>query len=336
MKKNSTKLIFEIGVNHNGSLKIAKKLILIASKLKADFVKFQGFQAKNIASKQTLMPTYQKKYSKEKNKFDLLKKYEFDLNQFKELNLYAKKKKIKFLISVFDDYSILIVKKLKLKYIKIPSGEITNIPLIKKVSQLGKKVIMSTGMASIEEIEFAYKILRKNLSKKDISILHCTSLYPAPDESLNLNYIDTLKAKFPVGIGYSDHSTNLIVPIICASKNIIFYERHFTLNKKMRGPDHKASSDPYEMKKIVSLFRETEKILGKFSKKIDTQEIKMRKLARRSIFAFKDIKKGDKFTTDNLILLRPESGLHPKYLDKITNKKSKKSFKKNQAILNEI
>lgn len=337
MQNSKTSIIFEIGVNHNGSIKIAKKLILEAAKLKADFVKFQGYKSSLIASKNSAMPKYQKKNSIEENQYDLLKKFEFSFSDFKELNSFAQKKKVKFLISVFDDYSLKIVKKLNLKYVKIPSGEITNIPLIKKISLMrDKKIIMSTGMATLKEIKNAYKILAKKLEKNNIHILHCTSLYPAPTKNLNLNFIDVLKKKFPVGIGYSDHSTNLLVPVICATKGITFYERHFTLNKNMDGPDHEASSDPKEMKQIISFFKETKEILGKNFKLLGSMELKMRSLARKSIFAIQDIKKGEKFSNKNLALLRPEIGLKPIYLEKIINKKSKKNYKKYQIIKNEI
>ena len=241
LKKDKTIIIAEAGVNHNGKIRLAKKLIDVASKSGADYVKFQTFDVDNLILKNTKTALYQKRNLKSNiSQYSILKKYQLSENDHKELINYSKKKRIKFLSTAFDDKSLNLLQNYRLDYIKIPSGEITNYPFLKKISKLKKKILISTGMATLDEIKQALKVFK---NKKDVIVLHCTSDYPANLKDLNLNFIKKLK-KLGYRIGYSDHSASIITPSIAVALGCEVIEKHFTLSKNMKGPDHKASLEP--------------------------------------------------------------------------------------------
>ena len=330
LKKNKTIIIAEAGVNHNGNINLAKKLIDVASKADADYAKFQTFDVDHLILKNTKTASYQKRNLKNNiSQYLMLKNYQLADSSHKELSKYSKKKKIKFLSTAFDEKSLKLLEKYKLDYIKIPSGEITNYPLLKQISKLKKKVLLSTGMATLDEIKQAIKALRKK--KKDITILHCTSDYPANLRDLNLNFIKKLK-KFGCEVGYSDHSSSVITPSIAVTLGCKVVEKHFTLSKKLKGPDHRASLEPQELTKMISLIRDTEKMLGSNDKIITKSEQKTKLLVRKSLVANNDIKKGEIFSKKNITTKRPGRGISPFKINKFLGKKSSKNFKKDQFI----
>ena len=330
LKNNKTIVIAEAGVNHNGKINLAKKLIDVASKAGADYVKFQTFDVDQLILKNTKTANYQKRNLKNNiSQYQMLKKYQLTDDDHKELLKYSKKKKIKFLSTAFEEKSLSLLKKYKLDYIKIPSGEITNYPFLNQISKLKKKIFLSTGMATLDEIKQAIKALRKK--KKDITILHCTSDYPANLKDLNLNFIKKLK-KIGYGVGYSDHSSSIITPSIAVTLGCKVVEKHFTLSKKLNGPDHRASLEPRELRKMISLIRDTEKMLGLNDKIITKSEQKTKLLVRKSLVAKNDIKKGEIFTKKNITTKRPGSGISPFKINKFLGKKSPKNFKKDQLI----
>ena len=330
LKKIKTIVIAEAGVNHNGNINLAKKLIDIASKAGADYVKFQTFDVDQLILKNTKTASYQKRNLKyDISQYQMLKKYQLTDRNHKELLKYSKKKKIKFLSTAFEEKSLRLLSKYNLDYIKIPSGEITNYPLLKQISKLKKKILLSTGMATLGEIKQAIKALRKK--KKDITILHCTSDYPANLKDLHLNFIKKLK-KFGCDVGYSDHSSSVITPSIAVTLGCKVVEKHFTLSKELRGPDHKASLEPQELTEMISLIRETEKMLGLNDKIITKSEQKTKLLVRKSLVANNDIKKGEIFSRKNITTKRPGSGTSPFKINKFLGKKSRKNFKKDEFI----
>ncbi len=329
-KKNKTIIIAEAGVNHNGNINLAKKLIDVASKAGADYVKFQTFDVDKLILKNTKTAVYQKKNLKtDISQYSMLKKYQLTESNHKQLINYSKKKKIKFLSTAFEEKSLSLLKKYKLDYIKIPSGEITNYPFLKKISKLKKKILLSTGMASLEEIKQALKALKKR--KKDITILHCTSDYPANLKDLNLNFITKLK-KLGYEVGYSDHSHSIITPSIAVALGCKVVEKHFTLSKNLKGPDHKASLEPNELIKMINFIRDTENILGSKEKTITRSEQKTKLLVRKSLVASKNIKIGEIFSYKNITAKRPGKGLSPFKIKKFLGKKSNNNYKKDQFI----
>ena len=329
-----TLIIAEAGVNHNGKLSQAKKLIKEAKNAGADVVKFQYFKAENLAISDLKLAPYQKINSKFKNQFEMLKNLELSERDFIFLSKYSKKLGIKFCLSFFDDLDIEITKKCYIDYIKIPSGEINNIPLIIKAALLNKNLIFSTGMSNYKEIKQTIKImLKKGLERKKISILQCTSSYPAPYKDLNLKVMDEFKKKFKLNVGFSDHSLGIEASIAAVALGAKVIEKHFTLDKKLSGPDHKASLNPNELKKMITSIRNIEKSMG-FEKKIMFSEKKNFKLVRKKIVAKKSIKKGDIFHLYNLAIKRTNSstGLNPKEIYRILGKKSLKNYNKDTII----
>lgn len=330
MKKNNTIIIAEAGVNHNGNINIGKKLIDVAANSGANFVKFQSFLVDDLILKKTKTASYQKKNLKKNvSQYQMLKKYELSAEDHFELFKHAKKRKIKFLSTPFDLKSLNFLKKFNLEYIKIPSGEITNFLMLNKISKLKKKVILSTGMSNLDEIKTAIKVLNKK--KEDLILLHCTSDYPARPETLNLNFLNKLK-NFGYKIGYSDHSESILTPAVAVSLGCKIIEKHFTLSKKMQGPDHRASLEPKELYEMVKMIRYTESVLGAEDKKITESEKKTKVLVRKSIVAAKTINIGEKFTYSNLTTKRPGDGLSPFLLKKIIGKKSKLHYLKDEKI----
>tara|TARA_Y100001958_G_C21209001_1_gene534881 strand:- start:498 stop:1499 length:1002 start_codon:yes stop_codon:yes gene_type:complete len=331
LKKHKTIIIAEAGVNHNGKVHLAKKLIDVASKAGADYVKFQTYDVDSLILKNTKTTEYQKKNLENViSQYSMLKKYQLSLKDHRVLINYTNKKKIKFLSTAFDEKSFELLNKYNLDYIKIPSGEITNYPLLQKISKSKQKVLLSTGMASVEEIKQALNVLKKKI--KDITIMHCTSDYPANLKDLNLNFIQKLK-RLGFQVGYSDHSSSIITPSIAVGLGCKVIEKHFTLSKKLSGPDHRASLEPKDLFKMIRYVRDTEKMLGLSKKLITNSENKTKLLVRKSLVASKDIKKGEVFSYDNITTKRPALGISPFKINSYIGKKSKKNFKKDQFIL---
>lgn len=328
-----TLIIAEAGVNHNGSLSQCYKLIDAAKKAGANIVKFQTFNAETLSTKQSPKAEYQKKFNKKETQFEMLKKLELSKKNHFKIKNYCKKKQIEFLSSAFDIEDLIFLKKLRLKRFKIPSGEITNYLYLKKIANYKKEIILSTGMANIKEISTAIKVLQKNgLSKDKIKLLHCSSEYPADTSVLNLKAISTLRKKFKLDIGYSDHSMSLISPCIAISLGAKIIEKHITLNNNLKGPDHKSSLNPKDFKKMVENIRQTERSLGSGVKIPTKEEKKNSKIVRKSIVAKKIITKGEKFSLKNLTFKRPGTGISPMMINTLLKKKAKKNYQIDDLI----
>tara|TARA_Y100000590_G_scaffold470419_1_gene664747 strand:+ start:4571 stop:5584 length:1014 start_codon:yes stop_codon:yes gene_type:complete len=335
MKKNSkTLIIAEAGVNHNGKISIAKKLIDIASKAGADIVKFQTFRVDLGVSKSAKKANYQiKSTSGSANQYEMLKKLELDYKDHVQLIKHCKKRHIEFLSSPFDLESLKLLVRLKLKKIKIPSGEITNVLLLKEIGKLNKQVILSTGMAKIREIEKAINILTKFGTKKNkIAILHCTTEYPTPMNEVNLKAILSMKKKFKTKVGLSDHTLGSEVAIAAIAAGAEIIEKHLTIDKKMSGPDHKASLEPKELFYLVKSIRNIEKALGDGIKRPTKSEKKYISIVRKYIVASQKIKKGEKFSNNNVTLKRCRKGLEPHLISKVLGKISKRNFEMDEII----
>ena len=334
-KSNISRLtiIAEAGVNHNGKISNALKLVDVASKAKADYIKFQTFVPELLTSKDTRLAKYQKKNISEDSHLKMLKKLALSEQDLKKIINRCLKKRIKFMSSPFDFESIKFLKKLNIRIIKIPSGEITNIPYLRKIGSLNRKIILSTGMSNMREIRSAISILvQSGTRKKNISILHCSTEYPASINNLNLFSIKYMKDFLKMNIGYSDHSEGYEASLIAISLGATILEKHFTLNKNLKGPDHKASLSPKELTKYVQKIRLFEKSLGNYHKKPYKQEIIISKIVRKKILAKENIFKNQKFTTMNLTTKRSNKGLDASLWDQLIGKKAKKNFKKDQAI----
>ena len=327
-------IILEAGANHNGSLKRAKKMIDLASKAGADFVKFQTFTANDLLVQSAPKALYQKRNSKnKKSAYQILKKLELNEKDHIKLIQYCKNRKINFLSSPFSIKSFNLLNKLKLKIIKIPSGEIDNFPYLKHIGKFKKKIILSTGMSHLEEIKKAIKILTQaGTPKKNITVLHCNTDYPSSLKDINLKAMMTIKKKLGVKVGYSDHSLGDLVAVAATSLGASVIEKHFTLNKSFSGPDHKASLTPNEAFKMIKKIRDTEKLLGSKFKKPTSSELKNKKIARKSIVANKFITRGEVFTEKNLTTKRPGYGKSPMNWSKIIGTKSKKNYKIDEII----
>ncbi|PLY08699.1 MAG: N-acetylneuraminate synthase [Arcobacter sp.] len=317
-------IIAEAGVNHNGSIKLAKQLIDVAVEAGADAVKFQTFKTENLVSKNAQKAEYQKETTnKDESQFDMIKKLELDIDSHYELLKYCKIKNIIFLSTPFDHASIELLNKLELDIFKIPSGEITNLPYLEHIGSLNKKIILSTGMATIGEIESALEILiQAGTSKDNISVLHANTQYPTPMQDVNLKAMVTIGNTFNINYGYSDHTLGIEVDIAAVALGATIIEKHFTLNKMMDGPDHKASLEPHELKNMVNSIRNIEKALGSTIKQITQSEAPNKLCSRKSIVAKTFIKKGDILTKDNITIKRPGNGISPMRWYEILNTKA--------------
>lgn len=327
-------IIAEAGVNHNGNLKTAKKMVDAAVNAGADAVKFQTFNAELLVSRYALKARYQKKNSgKDETQLAMLKKLELDEFSHRELFSYCRKKKIIFLSTPFDLKSIDLLVRLGLQIFKIPSGEITNMPYLRKISALKKRVIISTGMATLAEVKNALDILLINGTRKDnVTVLHCNTGYPTPFKDANLLAMLTIKNKLGISVGYSDHTLGIEASIAAVALGASVIEKHFTLNKNMSGPDHKASLDPKELKNLVVSVRNTEKALGCGFKRPSPSEIINMPAARKSIVASKDIKKGVSFSEENLSIKRPGTGVSPMKWNDLLGRVAKKDFYRDELI----
>lgn len=329
-----TIIIAEAGVNHNGSMELAKKMVDSARSFGVDYIKFQTGKPELVTSKFAVMADYQKKnIGKDESQLDMIKKIMLNAEDFPVLKKYCDDKGIKFCSTPFDLSSIDVLAPLKMDFMKIPSGEITNLPYLRKIANLKMPVIMSTGMSSLGEIEAALAVLYKGgLSIDDITLLHCNTEYPTPFNDVNLQAMLTLKQCFGTKVGYSDHTKGIEVPIAAVAMGATVIEKHFTLDRTLPGPDHIASLEPDEMKDMVSAIRNIELAMGNGLKHVTDSEQKNMAIARKSIVASCDIKKGEVFTENNLLTKRPGNGVSPMLWDDIIGKKAIRDFKADELI----
>ena len=332
--KKKVCVIAEAGINHNGSIKDAIRLIKVAKITKADFIKFQIFKSENVATEYAKKSSYQKKNLKDsESQLQMIRKYELKYSLFKKIKNECKKNKINFLCSPFDIESLNYLKSIGEKIIKIPSGEITNYPLLREIGKMKKTVILSSGMSNLIEIDNAIKVLTKfGTKKKNISVLHCITSYPAPFNQLGLNAIRQIKDKFRVNVGFSDHSQGTEASIAAVALGAKIIEKHLTLSRKLNGPDHKSSLGPTEFTAMVSAIRNIEKAIKKENKSIKRCELENLEIARKSIVAKKNIMRGEIFSDKNLTTKRPALGLNPMKWTKVIGKKAKKNYLKNDFI----
>lgn len=327
-------IIAEAGVNHNGSVALAEKLIDVAVASGADAVKFQTFIPEKEISIYAPKAEYQKKTTHtNESQLEMAKKLQLSSDEHIQLATYCKQKNILFLSTPFDLDSIAFLHSLGLQIFKIPSGEITNLPYLRAVGKLQKKVIMSTGMAYLEEVCAALDVLLNEGTKKDdVTLLHCTTEYPTPIQDVNLHAMLTLQKTCGVPVGYSDHTLGIEVPIAAVALGATVIEKHFTLDKNMEGPDHKASLEPHELKNMVRAIRTIEKALGDGIKRPSPSEEKNIAIARKSIVAAKNIKKGETFTEQNITTKRPGTGINPMKWDAILGCTAMRDFQADELI----
>lgn len=327
-----TFIIAEAGVNHNGDVNTGKKLIDVASEGGADAVKFQTFKTEKLVSKYAEKAAYQKETTDiSESQFNMIKKLELNLDMHKQLMEHCKFKHIKFLSTPFDIESANFLVKLGMDIIKIPSGEITNFPYLKEIGKFKKNIILSTGMSKLGDIESALNILRGN-GTENIIVLHCNTEYPTPMEDVNLKAMLTIKEAFKIEVGYSDHTLGIEVPIAAVAMGAKVIEKHFTLDKNMQGPDHRASLEPHELKAMIGAIRNIEKAMGDGVKKPSKSEMKNINVARKSIVASRKIKKDEVFTEDNLTVKRPGHGISPMEWDNILGKQSNRDYSEDELI----
>ena len=327
-------IIAEAGVNYNGSIKKAKMLIDAAEESGADYVKFQTFKAKTLVTKTAEKAEYQKGLtSTDETHFEMIKKLELDKDKHEELINYCKTKDIQFLSSAFDYDSINLLAELDIPLFKIPSGEITNLPYLRHIGRMGKPIIMSTGMSTLDEVHNALKILiESGAEKEQITILHCNTEYPTPMIDVNLKAMITIKDELGVNIGYSDHTLGIEVSIAAVAMGATVIEKHFTLDRNMSGPDHAASLEPEELKAMVTAIRNIEKAMGDGIKKPSPSETKNISVARKSIVAKMPIKKGELFTEENLTVKRPGIGISPMEWDAVIGKAASSDYEMDDLI----
>jgi len=329
-----TFIIAEAGVNHNGSMEIARKLVDVAVEAGVNAVKFQTFKAENVISKFAEKAEYQcKEIGKSETQLEMVKRLELDINAHEELMDYCKRKGMMFLSTPFDLESIELLNELGVEIFKIPSGEITNLPYLRKIGGLGRKKILSTGMADMREIGNALDILLGAGTPKDsIVVLHCNTEYPTPMEDVNLKAMLTIRDTFGVNVGYSDHTPGIEVPIAAVALGATVIEKHFTLDKNMEGPDHIASLDQSELERMVTAIRNIEKAMGDGIKRPSPSELRNKPVVRKSIVATRDINKGDIFTEDNITVKRPGTGISPMEWDNIIGRKAIRDFNEDKLI----
>lgn len=326
-------IIAEAGVNHNGSLKRAKEMVIKAREAGADAIKFQTFKSEKLVSTFAEKAAYQIENtgSADESQLEMVKKLELSFDDFRELQAFSKEKGIQFLSTPFDLESIDFLNQLEMPFWKLPSGEVTNYPYLVKIAQTHKDIVMSTGMCTLDEISEALAVLRENGAGK-ISLLHCNTEYPTPMEDVNLKAMETLKKAFSTPIGYSDHTKGIEVPIAAVAMGTTIIEKHFTLDRNMEGPDHKASLEPSELKAMVQAIRNIEKAIGTGDKKPTSSEIKNIAIARKSIVASQPIKKGEAFTEQNITTKRPATGISPMRWRQVLGQKATRDFTEDELI----
>lgn len=325
-------IIAEAGVNHNGDINIAKRLVDAACEAGANVVKFQTFQADSIVSKYAQKAGYQLHTTdKEETQKEMLKKLELTYDMHVELIQYCKAVGIDFLSTPFDLDSIDLLESVGMNLYKIPSGEITNLPYLRKIGSLKKPVIMSSGMSTMEEVKEAVKILKEN-GAKDVSVLHCNTQYPTPVRDVNLNVMNSIRKEVGVRVGYSDHTEGIEVPIAAVAMGAEIIEKHFTLDRTMEGPDHKASLDPDELKAMVKAIRNIEMAIGDAEKKPTVSEQDNITVVRKSIVAKRRIEAGETFSDDNITTKRPGTGITPMLWDSVIGTAAKRKYEEDELI----
>jgi len=330
-----TVIIAEAGVNHNGSIEMAKKLVDAAAEAGADYVKFQTFKSANLVLKNARAANYQRKNMQENalSQYQMLKTLELTYEDHVKLIEYASSQGIKFLSTAFDLESVQLLAEFHLGLWKIPSGEITNYPYLRLIARQHEPVILSTGMSTMEEIEEAVQVLLDNgLSLDHLTILHCNTEYPTPMCDVNLRAMNTIASVFHTQVGYSDHTLGIEIPIAAVALGASVIEKHFTLDRSLQGPDHKASLEPKELKRMVTAIRNVEAALGNPEKMVTESEEKNKLLVRKSIVALKDIREGDFFSEENLTAKRPGNGISAMKWQEIIGKKAPRNFKADELI----
>lgn len=329
-------IIAEAGVNHNGSIDVAKKLIDEAAKAGVDYVKFQTFKTENLVSTTARRAGYQIRNMRKGQKtsqFEMLKKLELSQANFKELKKYCVLKHIQFLSTAFDLGSLDVLFALGINFFKVPSGEITNLPYLKKIASFGKPVVLSTGMCSLGDIEKAINVLiEKGIAKQQITVLHCNTEYPTPPGDVNLRAMNSIGEAFQVKVGYSDHTEGIVIPIAAVALGACVIEKHFTLDRTMDGPDHKASLEPKELGEMVKSIRTLCQAMGDGVKSPTPSEIKNLTVARRSIHLARDIKRGAVLKESDFEMLRPGDGISPMNLPLVTGRKLGRALKKGHKL----
>jgi len=334
MSNNKVFIIAEAGVNHNGDMQMAKELIKSAAEIGADAVKFQTFKAADLVVKNAPKAAYQlQSTDAQESQYAMLKKLELSENDHIDLYEYSKKFNIEFMSTPFDISSAEFLLKLGVKRLKIPSGEITNFPFIKKIAQLGLPTLFSTGMSEMEDVTACLNVLLKyGLTKDMISVFHCNTEYPTPFQDVNLRAMMEMKKLLGVKIGYSDHTAGIEVAIAATALGADVIEKHFTLDRELPGPDHKASLEVAEFKQMVSSIRNISLALGSDVKKASPSEMGNKLIVRKSIVAARDIKKGELFNDQNLGTKRPGTGLSPMKWEEVIGKPSPQDFQKDELI----
>ena len=324
-------IIAEAGVNHNGSFELACKLVDAAKEAGVDCIKFQTFKSEKLVSHTAQKADYQKSTTGDGSQVDMLKKLELSYDEFIDLKKYCDKTGITFLSTPFDFDSIDFLNSIDMPFWKIPSGEITNYPYLVALARTGKPVVMSTGMCDLEEIREAVKVLTDN-GVTDIKLLHCNTEYPTPYEDVNLKAMQTIKDKFGYDVGYSDHTKGIEVPIAAVAMGATVVEKHFTLDRNMKGPDHKASLEPDELADMVKSIRNIEKAVGDGDKTPSPSERKNKAVARKSIVAKCKVYKGDILTEDNITVKRPGNGISPMKWNEVIGTKAVRDFEEDELI----
>ncbi len=325
-------IIAEAGVNHNGDMETAKKLVDVAAAAGADAVKFQTFRAEKLVCKNAKKAEYQMETTDvAESQFEMLKKLELTLQMHEELMAYCRQKGIRFLSTPFDVDSLHYLVECGIELIKLPSGEITNYPLLREAARSGKKIILSTGMSTLDEVRNAVDVLKEN-GGTDITALHCNTEYPTPYADVNLAAMKTIRDEIGVPVGYSDHTTGIEIPIAAAALGAVVIEKHFTLDRNMEGPDHKASLEPDELAEMVRAVRHIELAIGDGRKEPSQSEKKNMDIARKSIVAGCDIKAGEAFTEENVTAKRPGTGLSPMLWNQVIGQKAKRDFVADEMI----
>jgi len=358
---SKTYIIAEAGINHNGSLEMAKQLVDVAVEAGADAVKFQTFKTENVISLYAPKAEYQKQTTDaSESQLEMAKNLELNYSAFETLSVYCDKQKIHFLSTPFDLESLsFLVNKVKVKQLKLPSGEITNALLLLEAAQSGLPIIMSTGMSTLSEIEtalsvlaFGYTSTRESPSierfqksyfssegqlalKEEVTLLHCTTEYPAPFDEVNLRAMDTLRSAFELKVGFSDHSQGISAPLAAVARDAVLIEKHFTLDRNLIGPDHRASLEPGELKSMVEGIREVERSLGQSLKLPSPSEIKNKPIARKSLVANCEISKGESFSVSNLTVKRPGTGISPMHYWEWLGRRAERDFNKDELISTE-
>ena len=327
----SVYIIAEAGVNHNGSFELACKLVDAAKTAGVDCIKFQTFKSKNLVSHNAQKAEYQKGTTGEGSQVDMLQKLELSYDEFIKLKVYCDSVGITFLSTPFDFDSIEFLNSIDLPFWKIPSGEITNLPYLLALARTGKPVVMSTGMCEMAEIEAAIRVLQEN-GTKEIKLLHCNTEYPTPYEDVNLKAMQTMRDAFGLEVGYSDHTKGVEVPVAAVALGAVVIEKHFTLDRNMEGPDHKASLEPEELADMVQSIRHIEKALGSGDKTPSPSEKKNIAVARKSIVARQTIKAGEELTVENITVKRPGSGISPMKWFDVIGTKAIRDFQEDELI----